>query len=122
MRVRVGPGRQGVVYEHRHVWEQANGPIPAGHHVHHINHDRADNRLANLELRDGFDHLSEHSTERHASGALNNRGPNSPRYRTDLDDVEVVRRVRAGESFRSIGRSLGVNHNVIANHFRRATT
>ena len=38
------------VYEHRVIWEQANGPIPAGMHIDHINGCRADNRLENLRL------------------------------------------------------------------------
>lgn len=36
--------------EHRLVWEKANGPIPEGYLVHHINGDRLDNRLKNLVL------------------------------------------------------------------------
>ena len=34
--------------EHRLVWEQANGPIPMGWVVHHINGIKNDNRLENL--------------------------------------------------------------------------
>lgn len=113
--------KEGVAYEHRLVWETAHGPIPTGWHVHHKNHDRADNRLENLEARPAFEHNSEHSAERHRSGALVTRGPASPRYRHDLDDTEIVRRRDAGESFRSIGRDLGVSHNVVANHYRRST-
>lgn len=35
---------------HRRVWEAANGPIPAGHLIHHINGIKTDNRIENLEL------------------------------------------------------------------------
>ncbi len=34
----------------RHVWEQAHGPVPAGHVVAFKNKDRSDVRLENLEL------------------------------------------------------------------------
>lgn len=35
---------------HRLVWEAFNGPIPDGMQVNHINEDKADNRLENLNL------------------------------------------------------------------------
>lgn len=35
---------------HRIVWEEHNGPVPAGHAVVFINRDRSDIRLDNLEL------------------------------------------------------------------------
>ena len=35
---------------HRLVWEAFNGPIPKGMQVNHINEDKTDNRLANLNL------------------------------------------------------------------------
>ena len=34
--------------------------------VHHINHDRSDNRIENLQLMKKFDHCSMHMKERHA--------------------------------------------------------
>lgn len=107
-------------YEHRLIWERTHGPIPEGWHVHHVNHDRTDNRLENLRLVLGREHNRHHTTERHASGDLNNRGAESARYRGELDDSEIVRRYDAGESFRSIGRAMGAAHNVISNHYRRA--
>jgi hypothetical protein len=33
---------------HRAVWKKANGPIPIGYEIHHINGNRLDNRLENL--------------------------------------------------------------------------
>lgn len=35
---------------HRLVWEAFNGPIPEGMDVNHINEDKTDNRLENLNL------------------------------------------------------------------------
>lgn len=37
-------------YEHREVWEQHKGKIPKGYEIHHINHNRQDNRIENLAL------------------------------------------------------------------------
>lgn len=53
----VGGTRDG---EHRHVWRQANGPIPRGFVVHHRNEDKTDNRLDNLELMTRAEHARLH--------------------------------------------------------------
>lgn len=43
---------------HRHVWEDAFGPIPRGCHIHHRDGDPGNNALSNLECMDGREHLS----------------------------------------------------------------
>lgn len=49
---------------HVYVWEYYNGPIPVGYHVHHINGDKSDNDISNLELLSEFEHLSLHGKEK----------------------------------------------------------
>jgi len=47
-------------YEHREIWTQANGPIPAGHVVHHADGNSLNNRLENLELMSNSEHTRYH--------------------------------------------------------------
>jgi len=39
---------RGYLYEHIAVWEEANGKLPEGYVIHHLNGIRHDNRLSNL--------------------------------------------------------------------------
>lgn len=55
-------GKRGVyLYAHRVIWEQAHGPIPEGHHVHHACGTRACINLEHLELFTKSEHHSLHS-------------------------------------------------------------
>ncbi|MGR3315405.1 MAG: HNH endonuclease signature motif containing protein [Roseovarius indicus] len=49
-----------IVAEHRHVWERANGPIPEGYQIHHLDSDRTNNKLRNLEALLPGDHKRAH--------------------------------------------------------------
>lgn len=47
------------------MWEQANGPIPPGGIIHHINENKVDNQIENLKL---VESVAAHATEH--GGAL----------------------------------------------------
>lgn len=51
--------------EHTVVWEEANGLVPSGYLVHHINEDKHDNRLENLELMEKGAHSRLHNPRIH---------------------------------------------------------
>jgi hypothetical protein len=51
------------IAEHRYVWEQHFGKIPDGYVIHHINRDKLDNRIENLECLDRANHASIHQDE-----------------------------------------------------------
>ncbi len=46
---------------HRVVWEYHHGPIPDGFAVHHIDHDRFNNQIENLELMERGEHARYHN-------------------------------------------------------------
>lgn len=47
--------------EHRVLWEKANGPLPRGHIIHHLNGIKSDNRLENLVAMSRADHHTKHA-------------------------------------------------------------
>lgn len=46
---------------HHIIWEEANGPIPEGYEIHHIDHNKQNNDLENLKLLTTSDHQRTHS-------------------------------------------------------------
>ena len=58
------------VLEHRHIWKNKYGKIPKGYTLHHINKDKLDNRIENLQLLLISEHLKLHYKERN----INSKG------------------------------------------------
>ena len=48
---------------HRYVWEYYNGDIPKGFQIHHIDHDKSNNDISNLEMISKTNHMKLHSNE-----------------------------------------------------------
>lgn len=49
----------------RLVWIEAHGQIPKGAHIHHVNRDKTDDRIENLELLTPTEHNAEHVEDMH---------------------------------------------------------
>lgn len=63
--------KHGHVLQHRRVWFDANGAIPEGWVIHHVNGIKTDNRVENLELCDRSSHMKEHYPNGFCSDAWN---------------------------------------------------
>ncbi len=46
---------------HRYVWEKEKGKIPNGWDIHHINNDKSDNDIQNLECLSKSEHTRKYS-------------------------------------------------------------
>jgi hypothetical protein len=46
---------------HRYVWEKEKHKIPKGHDIHHIDENRANNRIENLECLPKSEHTKKYS-------------------------------------------------------------
>lgn len=50
---------------HTYVWEHYNGKVDKGYHIHHIDGNKSNNKIENLEKLLGADHLSAHGKKRY---------------------------------------------------------
>lgn len=53
--------QHGVDSLHREIWKAAHGPIPAGYHVHHVDHNPLNNDPANLVAMHPSEHWEHHA-------------------------------------------------------------
>lgn len=113
-----GYGRGSVdgqrVSSHRHAWEQANGPIPAGMHVLHHCDNRACVKTEPDDLYpDGHLWLgtnADNMADKVAKGRANQTGTRNNNHRLTEAVVRMLRAaVRRGESQTRLARSLGVS-------------
>lgn len=48
---------------HRYIWEQYNGEIPNNYEIHHIDHNKDNNDISNLEMLTKEEHKKRHNEE-----------------------------------------------------------
>lgn len=67
--------KKGYVYEHILVAEAAYGfPITTDYHVHHINENKTDNRIENLEVLTVSEHHKRHDSRVHLDDTISAKG------------------------------------------------
>lgn len=68
----LGEGKKRAVPLHRELWEEHHGPIPPGHNIHHIDGNKSNNTIENLECLSVAEHMRMHRLKDDAEGRLAN--------------------------------------------------
>lgn len=89
---------------HRLVGNAFIGPLPKGHHTHHIDEDKTNNRLDNLEYRPMGKHMH-----------LHHRGENAHKaVLTDVEVLEIQALLADNQSHGALAKRYGVDHATIS--------
>lgn len=111
-----------TVSAHRTVWEAFNGAIPDGMQINHLNGDKRDNRLANLETCTHSENMI------HAYAALGRdprrpqRGTKNGRAKLDERGVALVRQLRReGWTQQRIADHVGIDQTGVSALLRGVT-
>lgn len=114
-----------TLFIHRMVWESVHGPIPKGMIINHLNGNKADNRIENLELTT---HAGNHAHARdvlgHDYGAgKRHRGSAHHGAKLNEDQVRSIRSSYSGErgEVKRLAGEYGVSMSVISKIVRRRT-
>ena len=89
----------------RLVWSAFNGPIPAGMQINHINEDKTDNRLENLNLMTPKENVNWGTRSKRVGDSLLNRSDSS---KTVLQFTLDGKFVKEWPSLGEIKRKLGL--------------
>lgn len=98
------------VLAHHVVWESANGPVPKGLELNHINGRKDDNRLVNLEA------VTTAANLRHALDTglrINPYGEAKATKLTTAQVVDIRRRAAAGTTHRALADKYGLSRQYV---------
>lgn len=59
----IGDRENGYSYLHRDIWAHHHGPVPEGHHIHHVDHDTLNNGIENLACISAAEHFRYHASQ-----------------------------------------------------------
>ena len=105
-------------YIHRLVMEEHLGRnLEKNEHVHHINGDKTDNRIENLELLNGADHKRLHAIK----CGFGNRHDVEPVNKTDKDTSLLIKQLRSdGALLKDICKITGLSYPTVQKYAKEA--
>lgn len=72
--------KRGYSYLHRDIWAYHHGPIPEGHHIHHVDHDPLNNDISNLECIPAAEHFRHHADQPRSEAQIAHHERNLPNF------------------------------------------
>lgn len=111
--------KNGRVLEHIVVWEQHNNKsVPKGYIIHHINENKSDNRIGNLQLMTAKEHRIYHNKKRVLSEETRKNisksrigkctGNKNSRYK-DIDALEMKKLVESGLKLKDVCEKFNIS-------------